>query len=119
MNQITLLILYLVIANVFAWFQIQGQFLGGKLGQWLNNDIIVVLLGIPIGWLLWKAASLSYLIFGGVWNIRMIGFGLGTVIFGIMTWLILNELPAWHTIISIILAVAIILLQFSNLNIKV
>ena len=119
MKEIIRLVVYLALANIFAWYQIQGQFLGGKLGQWLNNGIIVVLLGIPIGWLLWKAASLSYLIFGGVWNIRMIGFGLGTVIFGIMTWLILNELPAWHTIISIILAVAIILLQFSNLNIKV
>tara|TARA_R100001510_G_C7487112_1_gene96541 strand:- start:53 stop:412 length:360 start_codon:yes stop_codon:yes gene_type:complete len=118
MNQITTLIVYLIVANVIAWYQIQGQFLSGRIGQILNNDFIVILMGVPIGWLLWKAAFLSYNIFGGVWNIRMMGFGLGTVIFGIMTALILKELPGWHTIISIILAVAIILLQFSNLNIK-
>ena len=118
MNQITTLLIYLVVANVIAWYQIQGQFLSGKAGQIFSNDFIVILMGVPIGWLLWKAATLSYIIFGGVWNIRMIGFGLGTVIFGAMTALILKELPGWHTIISIILAVAIILLQFSNINIK-
>jgi hypothetical protein len=48
----------------------------------------------------------------------MIGFGMGTFIFGVMTWGILKELPGWHTGISIILAVAIILLQFSNLSLK-
>ena len=118
MSQIATLLIYLVVANVIAWYQVQGQFLTGRAGEILNNDFIVILMGVPIGWLLWKAAFLSYTIFGGVWNIRMIGFGLGTVIFGIMTALILKELPGWHTIISIILAVAIILLQFSNLNIK-
>jgi len=118
MNPILQLILYLFTANVIAWFQIQGQFLTGKAGKLLSTDLAVVLLGIPIGWLLWKSAALSYTIFGGVWNIRMIGFGMGTMIFGILTWSILGETPAWHTTISIILAIAIILLQFSNLTMR-
>ena len=118
MNQIIKLILYLFIANIIAWYQIQGQFLAGKAGKFLNNDIVVVILGIPIGWLLWKAAFLSYAILGGVWNVRMIGFGMGTLIFGVMTWSILGETPAWHTTVSIILAIAIILLQFSNLTMR-
>ena len=118
MSDILKLVVYLVIANILAWYQIQGQFLVGKVGKILNNDLTIIILGIPIGWLLWKAAALSYVVFGGVWNIRMIGFGLGTLIFGIMTWGILGELPAWHTVVSIILAIAIILLQFSNITMR-
>ena len=118
-SDILQLLVYLLVANTIAWYQIQGQFLKGFWGKALSNDLIIILMGIPIGWLLWKAAAMSYVIFGGVWNIRMIGFGLGTLVFGVMTWSILGELPGWHTIISVILAVAIILLQFSNLNVKV
>ena len=118
MKEIIKLVTYLGLANILAWYQIQGQFLEGKIGKLLNNDFVVIVIGIPIGWLLWKAAALSYTVFGGVWNIRMIGFGLGTMIFGIMTWGILGELPAWHTTVSIILAIAIILLQFSNITMR-
>jgi len=118
MKEIIRLVVYLALANIFAWYQIQGQFLDGKLGKFFNNDLVIIIVGVPIGWLLWKAAALSYIVFGGVWNIRMIGFGLGTMIFGVMTWGILGELPAWHTVVSIILALAIILLQFSNITMR-
>jgi hypothetical protein len=118
MNIITQFIALLFIANIIAWFQIQGQFMSGAWGEWLSKDWVVIVLGVPIGWMLWKTAFLSYQYFGAVWNVRMIGFGMGTFIFGIMTWGILDELPGWHTGISIILAVAIIMLQFSNLTLK-
>ena len=49
MNQITTLIIYLIVANVIAWYQIQGQFLSGKAGQIFSNDFIVILMGVPIG----------------------------------------------------------------------
>lgn len=118
MSTLVELITLFTIANVIAWFQIQGQFMNGQWNEWLSKDWVVVVLGIPIGWLLWKSALLSYQYFGAVWNIRMIGFGLGTVIFGVMTWGILDELPGWHTVVSIILAVAIIMLQFANVSYK-
>ena len=82
MSIVLKLIALLVIANVIAWYQIQGQFMKGSIAQLLSKDWIVVVLGIPIGWMLWKSATLSYQYFGAVWNIRMIGFGLGTMIFG-------------------------------------
>jgi len=119
MNTLVELFILLFFANVIAWFQIQGQFMVGSWHNWLSKDWVIIVLGIPIGWMLWKAALLSYHYFGGaVWNIRMIGFGFGTVIFGIMTWAILGELPGWHTIISVVLAIAIIMLQFANLPVK-
>ena len=49
-----------------------------------------------------------------MWNMRMIGFGVGTIIFGIMSYGILKEVPTTKTFICILLAVAIILIQITN-----
>ena len=116
MSTVLKLVALLVIANVIAWFQIQGQFMKGSIALFFSKDWVVIVLGVPIGWMLWRSATLSYQYFGAVWNIRMIGFGLGTMIFGVMTWAILDELPGWHTGISLVLAAAIIMLQFANLK---
>ena len=118
MSILSQMFLLLLVANIIAWFQIQGQFMTGQWQEWLSKDWVVIILGVPIGWMLWKSAYLSFEHFGAVWNVRMIGFGFGTFIFGIMTWSILGELPGWHTGISLVLAAAIIMLQFSNLTIK-
>jgi len=116
-NLLTKLISYLVIGNMMAWYQLQGQFLSNPFfKQLFSKDIAVVVLGLPIGWLFWRSATLSYEIFGGVWNVRLIGFGVGTFVFGVMTMLILKELPSWHTVISIVLAAAIIMLQLANIK---
>ena len=114
---LTKLIMYLVFGNIMAWYQLQGQFLSNPFfKQLFSRDLAVVILGLPIGWLFWRSATLSYEIFGGVWNVRLIGFGIGTLVFGIMTMFILKELPSWHTVISIELAAAIIKLQLSHIK---
>ena len=41
-------------------------------------------------------------------------FGLGTIVFGIMSWLLLDEIQTLKTMISLLLAAAIILIQISN-----
>ena len=43
MNDITKLIVYLFVANIIAWYQIQGQFLTGKVGKFLNNDLTIII----------------------------------------------------------------------------
>ena len=45
----------------------------------------------------------------------MIGFGVGTIVFGIMSWVMLEEIPTLKTFICILLAIAIILIQVTNL----
>ena len=45
---------------------------------------------------------------------RLIGFGLGTIVFGILSYLMLEELPTIKTFICILLAIAIILIQITN-----
>ena len=46
---------------------------------------------------------------------RLAGFGIGTMVFGIMAWIFIGEIPTIKTMISILLAVAIILIQVTNL----
>ena len=42
-------------------------------------------------------------------------FGIGTIVFGIMAWGIFGEIPTLKTIISLLLALAIILIQITNI----
>ena len=42
------------------------------------------------------------------------GFGLGTIVFGIITWILMNEPPTLKTIICIMLALCIVLIQVTN-----
>jgi hypothetical protein len=44
----------------------------------------------------------------------MIGFGLGTFIFGLMSYYFVGEVPTYKTAICLVLALVIILLQLSN-----
>ena len=46
---------------------------------------------------------------------RLAGFGISTLIFGIMAWSMIGEIPTLKTIISLLLALAIILIQVTNL----
>ena len=111
MSKLTLSILATLTGNVFAWFQLQGQFLKY---EWMKSPIYILLMGMPIAYLFWLATKLSYEHFGQFWNIRLMGFGLGTIMFGIMTWAILQEAPTLKTIISLLLAAAIVLIQVTN-----
>ena len=70
---------------------------------------------IPIGYAFFIATKLCYEYFWFTWNMRMIGFGVGTIVFGIMSWVMLEEIPTLKTFICILLAIAIILIQVTNL----
>ena len=73
------------------------------------------IVGIPVGYMFFWATKFSYEHFGFVWNMRMIGFGVGTIVFGIMSWVMLDEIPTLKTFICILLAIASILIQVTNL----
>ena len=113
MNKLVMSLLATVIINVFVWLQMNGQFI--KDGpQWLSSKLLVLLMGAPLGLAFWYATRWSYEHFGYVWGYRLTGFGLGTIVFGLMSWLILNEIPTLKTFICLILAAAIILIQITN-----
>ena len=112
MNKLLASMSLIIIANIIVWFQFQGHFWSNKL-IW-KSPYFIMFLGAIISPMFWHATRLSYEHFGQFWNIRLMGFGAGTIVFGIMTWLLQNEIPTLKTFICLMLAFAIVLIQITN-----
>ncbi len=110
-NKLFLSIVLSSISNVIAWFHMNAQFRW----EWAKGPWFITLVGIPISWCFYYSTRFAVEYFGHIWNARMIGFGIGTAIFALLTWMFLGEIPTLKIAISIILALAIILLQFTNI----
>jgi len=115
MNKLILLMVTIVIGNIVAFFQLQSHYIWPHL-KWLKSLPFILTLSVPCALLFFTSTKLSYEYFGAYWNIRLIGFGVGTIVFGALTWLLLHELPTLKNVVSILLALAIILLQVTNIK---
>ena len=114
MNKLLMGLVISFVGHIIAWFHMQGQFKY----EWARSIWWVVLGGIPISLCFYYGTRWYYEYLNNYWYVRPIGFGMATLIFGIMTWLILDELPDTRTIICLILSVIIIIIQLSHLFIK-
>ena len=103
-----------LIGHVLAWFHMQGQFKY----EWAKGIWWVIIGGIPISLCFYYGTRWYYEYFQNYWYVRPIGFGMATLVFTIMTWLMLNELPDTRTIISMVLSIIIIVIQLSHLIVK-
>jgi hypothetical protein len=54
-----------------------------------------------------------YEYFGEYWAVRPVGFGMATIVFFVMTGLILNEMPNQRIVVSLILACVILYINLS------
>jgi len=114
MNKLWMAMLVSFLGHVIAWFHMQGQFKY----EWAKSLWWIALGGIPISFCFYYGTRWYYDYFGNFWYVRPIGFGMATIVFTILTYLILHELPDARTIVSLILSVVIILIQLSHLIIK-
>ena len=114
MNKLLLALGVSLIGHIWAWFHMQGQFKY----EWAKSIWWVILGGIPISLCFFYGTRWYYEYFQNYWYVRPIGFGMATFVFGILTWLILHEVPDTRTIIALILSAIIILIQLSHLIIK-
>ena len=104
------------IGGIVAFFQLQGWIIWpDKL--WLKSLWWMYATSLIIAPLFFWSTKWSYEHFGAFWNMRLAGFGIGTIVFGIMTWLLLGEVPTTKTIICIALSVLIIIIQLSEINV--
>ena len=107
-----------IVANIFgatlAFFQLQGHYVWPKI-KFLSSMWWVYGTSLIIAPLFFWSTKWSYEHFGAFWNMRLAGFGVGTIVFGIMAWFFIGEIPTLKTIISILLAMAIILIQVTNI----
>ena len=96
--------------NILIWYQLNSQLVWdwakGTKSMWIMS-----LLGIPISLLFWYATKIGYEGFGNLWAVRFMGFATSMLTFPIMTWLYLGEAITLKTIITILLAIIIMILQ--------
>ena len=112
MNKLLACLSLIVTANILPWFQFQGHFWSNKL-IW-KSPYFIMLAGAIISPMFWYATKFSYEHFGQYWNIRLMGFGAGTIVFGVMTWALQHEVPTLKTVICLMLAACIVLIQITN-----
>ena len=97
------------LTHIFIWFQINGQFVW----KWFaEHPILLAIFGAPISFLL--ILSTKYMVdgFGGLlWPGRLVGFSLGMIVFAILTAYFMNEGMTPKTIVSLILATALVAIQ--------
>ena len=107
---IILTILIFFLNNIFIWYQLNGQLVWNF---WKSPKGIAVslLMGVPITGLFWLATKWGYQGFGSLWPVRFLGFATSMMTFPIMTWLYLGEVITLKTIITMVLALIIMLLQ--------
>ena len=113
MSKLWMAIIAQFIGSIIAFVQLQGWVVWDK--PWLIALWWMYATSLFIAPLFFWSTKWSYEYFGAFWNMRLAGFGIGTIVFGIMAWIFIGEIPTIKTMISILLAVAIILIQVTNL----
>ena len=102
-------ILWGLTAQALTFFQLQGQLKY----QWMKDYTwAVVLMGIPISFMFMQSVKHFVLAFGGeIWPSRLIGFGIGVIVFTVMSELLFKEPFTTKTGICLFLGLLIILVQ--------
>tara|TARA_R100001594_G_scaffold150264_1_gene210771 strand:- start:2115 stop:2459 length:345 start_codon:yes stop_codon:yes gene_type:complete len=109
-HYILLTILIFFLNNILIWYQLNGQLVWDFWKTW-KGITLSLLMALPITALFWYATKIGYQGFGNLWAVRFMGFATSMISFPIMTWLYLGEVVTFKTIITILLAIIIMLLQ--------
>ena len=109
-HYILITILIFFVNNILIWYQLNGQLVWNF---WKTPKGIAtsLLMGIPITAMFWIATKWGYQGFGTLWPVRFMGFATSMMTFPVMTWLYLGEVMTLKTIITMVLALIIMLLQ--------
>ena len=107
---IVLTIAIFVLNNILIWYQLNSQLVWdwakGTKSMW-----VMALMGIPISLMFWYATKIGYIGFGNLWAVRFMGFATSMMTFPLMTWIYLGETITLKTLVTILLAFIIMLLQ--------
>lgn len=109
MNRLLMGIFFGILGQVFSFLQLQGSV---KYGWFQKYPIIILLSSIPAAWFYIKSVeNLVNWGNGELWPSRLIGFGIGIVIFVSLSWLLFREPITLKTLTCLLLAVSILLIQ--------
>ena len=107
---IVISIIVCFLCQILVWYQLNSQLVWdwakGTKSMWIMS-----LFGIPISLLFWLATKWGYIGFGNLWSVRFLGFATSMMTFPIMTYFYLGETITLKTLVTILLAFIIMLLQ--------
>ena len=115
MSKLVMAILANALSSIFAFAQLQSWVVFPN-KPFLKSLWWIYAMSTIIAPLFFYSTKWSYEHFGAFWNMRLAGFGIGTIVFGILAWLFIGEIPTLKTVISLLLALAIILIQITNVT---
>jgi hypothetical protein len=102
-------IIYGIIAQILAFLQLQGSI---KYGLYEKYMLPILLLSVPISWIFMKSVNNFITAFDGeIWPSRLIGFGIGIIVFSLMSHFLFKEPITTKTFVCLCLGIAIILIQ--------
>ena len=109
MNRLLVGIVYGILGQVLSFLQLQGSI---KYGWYAKYPIIVLLSSIPATWLYLKSVEAFVEMFNGeLWPSRLIGFGIGIIIFVTLSMILFKEPLTLKTLTCLLLAASILLVQ--------
>jgi hypothetical protein len=109
MNRLLLGIIYGIFGQVLSFLQLQGSI---KYGWFQKYPIIVLLTALPTTWIYIK--SVEHLVEwsdGQLWPSRLIGFGIGIIVFVGLSMILFKEPLTLKTLTCLMLAASILLVQ--------
>jgi len=102
-------VLYGVIAQILTFLQLQGNI---KYGWFQKYPVIMLGVAIPISYLFIKSVEYFVAAYNGqIWPSRLIGFGIGVIIFTLMSKILFGEPFTTKTAVCLVLGTAIVLIQ--------
>jgi hypothetical protein len=98
-----------ILGQVLTFLQLQGS---AKYGWYEKYPTLMILLSIPIGWLFIKSVNIFVNEYQGqLWPSRLIGFGVGIIVFTFLSLFFFKESITIKTLICLLLSVSIISIQ--------
>jgi hypothetical protein len=108
-TKILLGILFGCIGQIGTFLQLQGSY---KYGWYEKYQWTVILASVPLGWLYIQSVNYFIAGFGGqIWPSRLVGFGVGVIIFTLMSHFLFKEALDLKNGICLALGFTIVLVQ--------
>jgi hypothetical protein len=109
MNRLLLGVIWGILGQISSFLQLQGSV---KYGWFTKYPIIILLSSIPAAWFYIKSVeNLVGWAGGELWPSRLIGFGIGIIVFVTMSIILFKEPITLKTLVCLGLAVSILGVQ--------
>lgn len=88
-NKIIIGILFGILGQIGTFLQLQGAY---KYGWYEKYQWVVILASLPLGWLYIQSVNSFIVGFDGqIWPSRLLGFGIGVIVFTLMSHFLFKE----------------------------